>query len=83
MAGLGDSQGGCCSEAREGESGLQRALQYSREIRSQPSEVCPLLKAAELWERMAIEHTIDQTLNAVQSRVLGNTSGSMGTSCGR
>lgn len=36
VAGLGESLGGCCSEAREGQSGLQRALPYSREIWSQP-----------------------------------------------
>lgn len=36
VAGLGKSQGGCCSEAREGQSGLQRALPSSREIWSQP-----------------------------------------------
>lgn len=42
------------------------------------------MKAAELWERMAIEPSIDHTLNVVvQGRVLGTIPGSMGTSCER
>lgn len=53
----------------------------SRDLGS--AEGWPLTKAAELWERMAIEPTVDHTLNLVQGRVWGTIPGSMGTSCER
>lgn len=69
----------CCPEASLDYNGHYSPLARSGLGRRQAGP----RRAAELWERMAIEDPMDHTLNLVRGRVLGMNPGSMDSSCRR